>query len=221
MPQNITETHTKFSQLVRDDTLLKPRLRDETLQKDIGSVQEAYKRMIESLHDEVSEALRGENLKTQLEDGETRGLRGMASGEEFDIDALIADITGHESVIDTEDKYLQDYYIRTVGDDEIPDEHFVAFLERKTLYGRPSSGADSTENDRRYTEMRREMEQLNEQIRNAHQNGDTQRAQELSNVFYDLKQNFRSGEPAPRTTNTEPKSPERAQDAPPPGVDRS
>ncbi len=221
MTQKITETHTKFSQLVRDDTLLKPRLRDETLQKDIGSIQEAYKRMVESLHDEVSEALRSKNVKTQLEDSETRGLIGMASGDEFDLDALVADLTDHESVIDTDEKYHQDFYIRTVGDDDIPDEHFVAFLERKTFYGRPSSGAGNVENDRRYTEIRREMEQLNEQIRNAHQNGDTERAQELTSVFFDLEQNFRSGEPAPETTRTEPKTPERAQDAPPPNVDRS
>ena len=54
---DVPPTHVKFSQLVRDDTLLKPRLDDDVLVRDVRTVQEAYLKAVQEIHKDVSEAV--------------------------------------------------------------------------------------------------------------------------------------------------------------------
>ncbi len=210
MASDVPPTHVKFSQLVRDDTLLKPRLDDDVLVKDVRTVQEAYLKAVEEIHRDVQEAVN--NLQDPLESGEMRGLRGEASGE-FDVGQLLEDLSGEALQLENQGK-MQDFIVQTVDEDDIPDPYFVVFAERRPFYGLQSV-AGQEDNNLRHLEVQREMKGLKERIDKARADGDEVRVAELERIFESMKADFRSGEPAPLSSATEPKTAERQQDPPP------
>lgn len=214
MSDTLNQTHIKFSQLVQDETLLKPRLDDDVLMRDAATVQAAYRDSILQLHEDVTAALK--HVKDPLEDGELAGLIGQDSGEEFDIDEVVATITQHETANSNASKrrMYQDYLIKVVDEEDVPDPHFVAFAEKKTFYGMVSS-AGTQPDDLSYKELQARMHELNEQIEEARDQGDEEQVTELSRLFANLQANFRAGEPSPRTTSHAPKwKPEKGKPDP-------
>ena len=210
-PSNeVPPTHVKFSQLVRDDTLLKPRLDDGVLVRDVRTVQEAYLKAVQEIHKDVSEAVG--NIQDPLESDQMGGLHGEASGE-FDIDELLEDLSGEALQLEPQGT-MQDFIVQTIDEDDIPDPYFIVFAERRPFYGLQSV-AGQEDNNLRHLEVQREMKSLKERIDKARADGDEVRAEELKDIFESMKADFRSGEPAPRTSATEPKTAERQQDAPP------
>lgn len=203
-------THVPFSRLVRDETLLKPRLDDDTLVRDVETVQQAYKEAVISLHNEVAEAV--QNVEDPLEAGEIVGLKGERSGT-FELGELLEDLSGESSRVDG--GTLDDFLIQTVGEDDIPDPHFVAFAEARPFYGLQSV-AGQEDHNLRHLEVQQKMQEVEEGLEKARADGDAERVAELERLFADLKADFRMGEPAPHTSNTESNAPERVTDAPPP-----
>ena len=204
-------THVKFSQLVRDDTLLKPRLDDEILQHDIGTIQAAYRDRITSIYGSVSEAI-GE-AGDPLEQGTIEGLNGEMSDDTFSVDEVVAELSG-ESVQDASGQEQQDILVRTVDEDDIPDIHFLAFMDSKTFYGRSGSIGEE-DNNRGYLEMRGEMRRVKEQIARARENGDEVEEAELERVLESLRAGLRSGEPTSVSgPHTGKKNAEMIQDPP-------
>ena len=210
MASTVPPTHVKFSQLVRDETLLKPRLDDDVLVRNVRTVQEAYLKAVQEIHKDVSEAVG--NIQDPLESDQMGGLHGEASGE-FEVDRLLEDLSGEALQLDSQGT-MQDFIVQTIDEDDIPDLYFVAFAERRPFYGLQSV-AGQEDNNLRHLEVQREMKSLKEQIDKARADGDEVRAEELKNIFESMKADFRTGEPAPRTSATEPKTAERQQDAPP------
>lgn len=216
MSDTLHQTHVKFSQLVKDETLLKPQLDDETLLRDTRTIQQAYKDNIRSLHDSVAEALK--NVKTQLQDDEIAGLHGVDSGETFDIDELVAQMTGEEVIERSPEgqRRYKDYLIKTVDRDDNPDPNFVVFSERRTFVGIRSS-AGTQEHDLRYSELQEEMRNLEELIEGARKRGDEQEVQRLTRMRQAIQADFRTGEsdathPWPKS---EARSPDRVRDEAP------
>ncbi len=203
-------THVKFSQLVRDDTLLKPRLEAETLQRDIETIQAAYRDRITSIYESVSDAI-GE-AGDPLEQGTLTGLNGEMSDDTFSLDALVAELSG-EDVQSASNQEHQDILVRTVDEDDIPDIHFLAFMDSKTFYGKSGSVGEE-ENNRSYLEMRSEMRRVKEQIARARENGDEVEEVELERVFESLQAGLRSGEPSASGPKTGKKNADMIQDPP-------
>ena len=203
-------THVKFSQLVRDDTLLKPRLETETLQQDVGTIQAAYRDRITSIYESVSEAVG--KAGDPLEQGTLEGLNGEMSDDTFSLDALIAELSGEE-VQDASAQEHQDILVRTVDADDIPDIHFLAFMDSKTFYGKSGSVGEE-ENNRSYIEVRTEMRRVKEQINRARENGDEVEEAELERVFESLQAGLRSGEPSASGPKTGKKNADMIQDPP-------
>lgn len=204
-------THVKFSQLVRDETLLKPRLDDRTLQGRAEAVQTAYRDAIVSLHKAVSDAL--EHPKEPTQDGELAGLHGRRGEDSFDVDALAADFSGEPVAIESDPKSYPDLLIRTVDDDDLPDAHFLAFMRSKTFYGKPGS-AGYEEGDLRAADLHEEMKRVKEEVRKANEAGNEALAQKLQRTFEALEMELRSGEPSAIGTHTGKKNAEMAQDLP-------
>ena len=202
-------THVKFSQLVLDDTLLKPRLENETLQGGIEAIQEAYRDRISSLYESVSEAI-GE-AQDPLEQGTLSGLNGRMSDETFDLNELVADLSGESVEGGAQER--KDILVRTVDEDDIPDIHFLAFMDAKTFYGK-SGSAPQEDNVRGYLELRSEMKRVKEQIQRAQEKGDEVEAAELGRVFESLQAGLRSGEPSASGSHTGKKNAEMIQDPP-------
>ena len=209
-PSDVPPTHVKFSQAVRDETLLKPRLDDDTLVRNVRTVQEAYLKAVQEIHKDVSEAVN--NVQDPLESDEMRGLHGEASGE-FDVGELLEELSGEPLGLEPQGT-MQDFIIQTIDNDDIPDPYFVAFAERRPFYGLQSVAGQEDDN-LRHLEVQREMKSLKERIDKARADGDEVRAEELEDIFESMKADFRSGEPAPLSSATEPKTAERQQDAPP------
>ncbi len=204
-------THVKFSQLVQDDTLLKPRLKDEETQQGAKVMQEAYRDRILSLYGSVSEAL-GE-AQDPLEQGTLSGLHGEKSGDTFNIDQLAADLSGEPAQLQSDPQEYDDLSVRTIDEDDIPDIHFLAFMDARTFYGKSGSVGEE-ENNQGYLEMRTEMRRVKEQLRQAQENGDEVEQAELERVFESLKAGLRSGEPSASGPKTGKKNAEMIQDPP-------
>ena len=207
---DVPPTHVKFSQLVRDDTLLKPRLDDDVLVRDVRTVQEAYLKAVQEIYKDVSEAVG--NIQDPLESDRMGGLHGEASGE-FEVDELLEDLSGEALQLEPQGT-MQDFIVQTIDEDDIPDPYFVAFAERRPFYGLQSV-AGQEDNNLRHLEVQREMKDIKKQLDKARADGDEKRAAELEDIFESMKADFRIGEPAPLTSATEPKTAERQQDAPP------
>ena len=203
-------THVKFSQLVLDETLLKPRLDDEILQHDIGTIQAAYRDRITSIYESVSDAI-GE-AGDPLEQGTLSGLNGKVSDDTFSVDEIVAKLSG-ESVQDSSAQEHQDILVRTVDEDDVPDIHFLAFMDSKTFYGKSGSVGEE-DNNRSYLELRAEMRRVKEQLARARENGDEVEEAELERVFESLKAGLRSGEPSASGPKTGKKNAEMIQDPP-------
>ena len=203
-------THVKFSQLVLDDTLLKPRLDDEILQHDVKTIQEAYRDRVTSIYGSVSEAI-GE-ARDPLEQGTIEGLYGEMSDDTFSVDEIVAKLSG-EDVQDSSAQEQQDILVRTVDEDDIPDIHFLAFMDSKTFYGKSGSIGEE-DNNRGYLEMRTEMRRVKEQLGRARKNGDEVEEAELERVLESLKAGLRSGEPSASGPKTGKKNADMIQDPP-------
>jgi hypothetical protein len=204
-------THVKFSQLVRDETLLKPRLDDRTLQGHVEAVQVAYRDAIVSLHETVSDAL--QHPKEPTQDGELAGLYGRRSEDVFDVDALAAELSGEPVAIESDPKSYPDLLIRTVDDDDLPDAHFLAFMRSKTFYGKAGS-TGYEEGDLRAADLHEEMKRVKEEIRKANEAGNEALAQKLQRTFEALEMELRFGEPSAVGSHTGKKNAEMAQDPP-------
>lgn len=206
-----TATHVKLSQLVRDETLLKPRLDDRTLQRRVETVQVAYRDAIVNLHEAVSDAL--QHPKEPIRDGELTGVYGQRSEHSFDIDALAAELSGEPVVIESNPKNYPDLLIRTVDEDGLPEPHFLAFMQRMTFYGKPGS-TGYEEGDLRAADLHDEMKQAKEEVQKAREAGNEVLAQKYEQIFEALEAELHSSEPSAIGTHTGKKNAEMAQDPP-------
>ena len=204
-------THVKFSQLVQDETLLKPRLEDRETEEGAKTMQEAYRDRIVSLYGSVSEALG--QAQDPLEQGTLSGLYGEKSGDTFNIDQLAADLSGEPAQIQSDPQEYDDLSVRTIDEDDIPDIHFLAFMDSKTFYGKSGSVGEE-DNNQGYLEVRTEMRRVREQLHQAQENGDEVEQAELERVFESLKAGLRSGEPSASGPKTGKKNAEMIQDPP-------
>ena len=134
------------------------------------------------------------------------------SDDTFSLDALVAELSGEE-VQDASSQEHQDILVRTVDEDDIPDIHFLAFMDSKTFYGKSGSVGEE-ENNRSYLEMRTEMRRVKEQLARARENGDEVEEAELERVFESLQAGLRSGEPSASGPKTGKKNADMIQDPP-------
>ena len=203
--------HVKFSQLVQDDTLLKPRLKVEETEHGLKRTQEAYRDRVLTLYETVSEVIG--TARDPLEQGDISGLYGEMSDDTFNIDQLVAELSGEDAQLESEPQEYKDIWVRTVDEDDIPDIHFLAFMDSKTFYGKSGSVGEE-DNNRGYLATRSEMRQVKEQLRKARENGDEVEVAELERVFESLQAGLRSDEPSASGSHTGKKNAEMLQDPP-------
>lgn len=201
----------KFSQLVRDEMLLKPRLDDDTLVRGVETVQSAYRDAVVGLHESVMAAL--DHIKEPFRDGELAGLYGEAGEDTFNVDNLAAELSGEPCVISSEPKTYPDVLIRTVDEEGLPDAHFIAFMESKPFHGK-SGSVHEAQGGSSYLDVRRDLERVKGEMKKAREAGNDELAEELRDIFESLQVELRSGEPMAVGEHTGKKNAELAQDPP-------